>query len=728
MSLTDNERQRAERLLSGGMSMAGVKKLIDSSRAYSPKPKEVKSFGQKALEFGRDAFGGRIVGETVGESIAEEGIQVPFTDKFILGGHLAKGRKDYAKSVKQSLEQRPELRDDPEYVEGVRRAWKSLSPDLDHSTQEVLFDSAMVGLDLATLGKGKAVTAGIKTAAKETGEGVLKTTAKKIAGAGKSDIAQSTALGATFGGLEAGRQGGDIEDIKEGALIGGAAGLALPIAGQVAGKAFQKTKGLKDIFRGRRAVTGTAEGVIPKAVAGTAEEIAEKADEGFLTKLVSDESELLTRGEKVSALELKSEVGNEILNASKKADLHPDNPNALDTAFGFADKEVKAYKKHLSDTGENIGGIKDSLLTKTMKQGTSSLSELKSSLFSDLKKKGATLKDGKLSLSKTSPISKSDVVEIEDLLQGLDEVAGTGALKDVVNLIEKIDNSGIKFGETSKISQTLDRQLKKVRSSLKEIRDANLTKEEAKEFENYANMRYFLDNFRDKDSAIKLMLKRASSQLKGELKEASKEIQRVTGGNRVDRIGEVLASVLQASTSKSDQSLLKQMMGGEADFVMSALNPAGLISKATGGIAKKTFAKDRLRELEKFINITPNSGGTPSKLSKELPTAKKPPATQPKAVNQEPSPEIIPEKTPVVKKTDPFKNIDFPRSKNITDFAKEYKTFDEFVSDIQKVAGNPNSYVASNYGKEMTKLLNAINAADIKNMEQLKEIWNKANK
>lgn len=342
---------------------------------------------------------------------------------------------------------------------------------------------------------------------------------------------------------------------------------------------------------------------VKKTLPQSPEDIATAADEGVLAKTLSGEGDILTRGEKISAIDLDSKIGNEILDASKKADLHPDNATAIDTAVKRAFEQIDAYKAKLKQTGKNIGEIKDSLLSKEIKSGTGSLAKMQDDFMLMLKKKGAELVDGQWKLRATSPITKGDLVEIDSLLRGLKEVSSDNKLKDVVNLIKKIDDSGIKFGEPSKVSQTLDSILKKTRSELAALRDANLTPAEAAEFNKFSNMKDFLDNFKDKESAVRLLLKRANSQYKGDIKAASKEIFKEVGGHRIDRIGEVLAAVLEGGASKSDKTLLKQMIGNEADVILGAINPKSIVGKAVGYAAKKTFGKNRLKELEKYINI-----------------------------------------------------------------------------------------------------------------------------
>jgi len=410
---------------------------------------------------------------------------------------------------------------------------------------------------------------------------------------------------------------------------------------------------------------------------GTSVDIATSMDETSIQKLISSDKDILTRGEKISAIELDTEAGSSILTASREADLHPDNPTAIDTAVDLAFEQIDRYKAKLKETGGNIGGIKDDLLTKQMKGDSVPLSEAASELEVALGKKGVTKVDGEWVTSKTSPIEARDLKEIDDLMAGIEEIQATGSLKDVVNLIEKIDNSGIKFGETSKISQTLDGLLKKTRSKLKAIRDSNLTPDEVAEFAKYAEMRTFLDNFKDKESAVRLLLKRANTQFKGDTKKASQAIAKEIGGNRIDRIGEVLASILEGGASKSDKSRLGQLMGSETDIILGLVNPKGLVSKVAGGAIRKKLAKDRLAEIEKFIGIS----ATKSDISQKPQTKVKPRAAKPETksnqkLNQQSSKDIIPKDSTKAKPSAKVGGM-----KNLETEAKKFKTADEFVEN-----------------------------------------------
>jgi len=601
----------------GGLGVDQALNAVVEVKTGKPQPKA--PLLQRVAEGTLDIVGGKELAQGAGQVLAS-----PFVNK------LSEETRVQQEGVAKQLIERIKLAREEGDVAKINK-WTELLGGLDYGadiskgfTDDLVTDKEVIGSSLKLAGTagggfvggnlmrgGTIASAGGKLtkAVNLIPEGAIGNTIKGI-------VAEGAIQGGSFGLGDSVSKGDNFQDTAintiKNTAFGAGTGLAL-------GKTFQY---------GGRLLTGKAGVVAEKVVSKkasklsdyikietTQERLLKSVDTGRTVENTSDvlssiagKENLLTIPEKTRLLNIEPELGEKYFNVLKQGQISDTAPSLLETATQDTLDAMEKYKIATNKVGGEISSIKDKL--KVLPAPVEKVTDIKNSIITSLESKGLKW-DGKKFVIKSSsntPFTATDVNNINsEIVISLNNIEKSGSMEQLLLAMESLDNK-INYSKVADISGSLQGISKKVRGSLKDIRNGALNPNEAKVFQEFSDAQNFMDEFFKSNNKAQVLIKRVSSENMADTKRLANEIKRVTGVDILDyaNLYKILAST--TSNTSRERSLLTNMMGGVANSVLSA-SPVGVAKGVVGGIIETVGNKvtniNKLDEIMKAIRSIP---------------------------------------------------------------------------------------------------------------------------
>lgn len=406
---------------------------------------------------------------------------------------------------------------------------------------------------------------------------------------------------------------GDIaRDTIMGAGIGAAVGAGIPVAIAGAGSVARAGSRLSEYLNRvpQNVVREVSQEVPTTRVFNTIEEAIKDTSTGRTAQNTSEVRQalaggenILTEAEKRRLLGIDPSVGREFLDTLKLREAD----DTAQTVFGLAEEKtaqaLEQVGRVLSDTGSDIGRVKEKL--KTLPADKSDITSITSDIKKSLEGKGLKFSKGQFVKVKgrNTPFSDTDINAINrDIVGTINNISKSESMEQLLLGIERLDNI-INYNTTGELTTGLQGISKNARAKLAQVRNKALTAEEAKLFEEYAGLQDFYDEFLkgNAENRISTLLNRFNAKNSNKSQRFATKIKELTGIDVADyaQLARILAEATPANSPQ--RALLDQYIGGNIVSGITNLSARGVIESTVGTAVRKAAEIDKLAEIEKAL-------------------------------------------------------------------------------------------------------------------------------